>query len=1046
MNDKTIISAISTTYFIIVTFFSLIILSLFITFIILQNGLYIENLSIPNIQIKQLYIKWNEKIDISVKNISIKKTTSTSKNKIDYKSINTYFKKLSHMNNLFNSITIESIQTDNIEASFQYKQGEKGFITVKSDLYSLDSYLSLDKDILHIEINKLKDLHKNIKLNGEIFIDTKKLELYSKLYININNDINADIYIQSTQKILSYQLTNKKNIKSIDYIVNILKLPASINYWLLDAIDMEHLSIENISGFINFDKPNDFLQHLNVNATVHALNYTYHTKLDAIHTKTTKLALKKGIFFIRPLQAYTVNTYLDKSWLKIDFNHKEELLYINLIFDAVLNKDVLNILKTYEIDLPFIQNSGNTKTDLLLKIGLRNISVFAQGDFFIKNANFDYLGLNIDIDDSYIKLNNYDVTINKMHVNYKDIASSFVNIKYNAKTSKGTLLFDVERINVNKYNLSLKKQPLQIVYHLSPKKDTIDIKKSYWMYDRLALELDAISMPLNIENLILNIPTTFFKMQNLSTGYIDGKIDIKKIEANLHADVLSFAYQGIKLNQTDAEFDIVYKNELLISSKNEILLTMNDLDVSLKNTVLKVDYGYIQIHDTDIIIDNLLTTRVNAIHYLNKNHNNVNLRNLNIKIDDTDIYSRENLNIQIKELNNTLSIASTEIGLNVQYSEQKWQLKIDAIEKIEKDSKLLQDINITKGNISLYKQKNKKNVIIDANVDYPYKILLINSKAIDNYVIHGKLNATDASLYINNKVLIKLSDKIQVQANDVGIDLNQLFNLVNTLNKSSNDKNQSKNIILNSNNMYFNVAKNKNIISDSVKLQYVNNIFTLQLKHKDGSAGLKLHDNNLSIYGSNFNDEFMGNLFSLSKFKGGRFDFFMQGTLDDYDGLFYIKNTTMLDYKLLNNVLAFINTVPSLITFSLPGYSQDGFNIKTSYAKFHSKDNVINISEFLIDSKEMKIFGGGIADIKNNKVDITLNLKTDLGSGISKIPVVGYILLGEDSISTTLNVSGKLSNPDVKSLLARDIVVAPLNIIKRTILFPFKLINDVVGE
>ena len=34
-------------------------------FVILQNGLYIDSISLPNIKIKQLYIKWNEKLNIS---------------------------------------------------------------------------------------------------------------------------------------------------------------------------------------------------------------------------------------------------------------------------------------------------------------------------------------------------------------------------------------------------------------------------------------------------------------------------------------------------------------------------------------------------------------------------------------------------------------------------------------------------------------------------------------------------------------------------------------------------------------------------------------------------------------------------------------------------------------------------------------------------------------------------------------------------------------------------------------------------------------------
>ena len=183
----------------------------------------------------------------------------------------------------------------------------------------------------------------------------------------------------------------------------------------------------------------------------------------------------------------------------------------------------------------------------------------------------------------------------------------------------------------------------------------------------------------------------------------------------------------------------------------------------------------------------------------------------------------------------------------------------------------------------------------------------------------------------------------------------------------------------------------------------------------------------------------MDKLFALSKFKSGKLSFSMHGTTKDYKGLMHIKNTTILDYKILNNILAFVNTIPSLVTFSLPGYSKNGLEVKSAYINFNSKDDVFDISDISLDSKEMDIVGRGTASFAKNEIDIKLNLISDLGSSVAKIPVVGYILLGEDSISTSMKISGKLNDPSVKSLIAKDIAVAPLNIIKRTLLLPFHL-------
>ncbi|MFA7501328.1 MAG: AsmA-like C-terminal domain-containing protein, partial [Sulfurimonas sp.] len=106
------------------------------------------------------------------------------------------------------------------------------------------------------------------------------------------------------------------------------------------------------------------------------------------------------------------------------------------------------------------------------------------------------------------------------------------------------------------------------------------------------------------------------------------------------------------------------------------------------------------------------------------------------------------------------------------------------------------------------------------------------------------------------------------------------------------------------------------------------------------------------------------------------------------------------------------------------------------------KDDIYNVSDFYLESKEIEIVGRGEASIEKNSINLDLNLKTDLGSSVSKIPLVGYILLGEESISTSLKVTGALDNPDVSTQVAKDIAVAPFNIIKRALTYPLELFKD----
>ena len=232
------------------------------------------------------------------------------------------------------------------------------------------------------------------------------------------------------------------------------------------------------------------------------------------------------------------------------------------------------------------------------------------------------------------------------------------------------------------------------------------------------------------------------------------------------------------------------------------------------------------------------------------------------------------------------------------------------------------------------------------------------------------------------------------------------------------------------------------MLADTLNAQYFNSEVTAQLKYKQGKAGFNLNRYGIFyLYGSNFNDSFMEKLFATSKFSKGALSFTFNGAFDDFSGIIEIENTILKEYKALNNVFAFVNTVPSLVTFSVPDYSQKGLHVENMYVGFTAKKGLYDLSDLSLTSKEIKIDGKGSMNLNVDTLDLDLNLKTDLGSKASKIPIVGYILFGKKSISTSLKVTGSIYDPSVSTTVAKDIITAPLNIIKRTLLLPVELIS-----
>ncbi|MDO8454519.1 MAG: hypothetical protein Q7S59_08125, partial [Sulfurimonas sp.] len=189
MNDKTIINAISNIYFIIVSFLSFIFLLFSMLFFVLQNGIHVENISLANIQIKQLYIKWNEKLNVSIEETVIVHKTKSDNSEINIEKINKLFYELSIFNYWFESVVINKIAFNDISGAFYYKDGENGFLVASSPDFSLKSSLFFESGLFNVQIEEFKDFKRKIKIHGNIIIDSSNLELVTSLNVNINNEI-----------------------------------------------------------------------------------------------------------------------------------------------------------------------------------------------------------------------------------------------------------------------------------------------------------------------------------------------------------------------------------------------------------------------------------------------------------------------------------------------------------------------------------------------------------------------------------------------------------------------------------------------------------------------------------------------------------------------------------------------------------------------------------------------------------------------------------------------------------------------------------------
>lgn len=1044
MTEKIIINTISKIYFVIVSFLSFILLILLSLFIILQNGLYIEEISIANVTVRQLYIKWNEKLDVSLKELDIASSTNTNIPP-NYEEIHNYFSKIPLFSNTFEKIVVSKIQFNAISGSFSYINGQSGFLKLVSEELLLDCLFDFESKNLNIEVVKLYDLKKKINLSGNIVVDLAKIEINAKVDVNINDDIFTRVFVNTNNKKLFYNIEADKKIQRTTHLINLLQPSKEVRYWILDAIDMKGAYLSELRGWLEYDKLEDAYKNIYAKVTLDKLKYKYNPELESVQSTKTIVEFESGVLTIKPQGAISYGQNLGNSWLKIDFTKKDELLTLHLLFDGVANSDILKILNAYKIKLPFVQNSGFVSTNLMIEVDLRNLNTKTKGDFYTKKANFDYLGLNIDIVDAYVFLEDYDVTIKNMKARYKTFATANVSMEYNAKNSLGIINFEFDMLNYNDLQLSNnKKRVTSAKYHISPTGDFIDVSKSSWNYKSNHIAVDAIHLPFDLSTVQVSLPATQVTIDKIASMYVQGPIDIKNNTADLMIDLLSFSYKDLKLAQSSTPIRLQYDARIKLSSSDMILLAYKKSDITINGFDLRFDTNGVKINNALLNFNDLLEVALNGDYFSKDDSyalyvNNINFKNETMK-NLLSIDSELSLKLKIDE-NSALSINARELDTSFNLDDEKWVLKINSIENLKKYSKILQKYKLIDANATIVKKNDSDEIVFDANITQPYAILVEDDKPTQNYFLSGIMNTkSDKTTFnINKNIDVFVGNRIKIKAKDCGVNIDAILDFMD--NNDSTEPNKI-NLVLNATNSYLYLSEHRRIVSDTIDLQYLNNITTAQLRHENGTAGFRLDDETFHLYGTGFGSSFMENLFALSKFKGGVLDFSMSGTLKEYDGIFYVKDTTIMEYRILNNVLAFINTIPSLVTFSLPSYNINGLYTKSAYMSFKAKDDIFHINDLYLDSQEVDIVGRGVASIKTNSIDLKLNLKTDLGSSLSQVPIVGYLLFDEDSVSTSLEVTGELTDPEVDSLLPSEMIIAPLNLIKRTFMLPQHLLQS----
>ncbi len=214
--------------------------------------------------------------------------------------------------------------------------------------------------------------------------------------------------------------------------------------------------------------------------------------------------------------------------------------------------------------------------------------------------------------------------------------------------------------------------------------------------------------------------------------------------------------------------------------------------------------------------------------------------------------------------------------------------------------------------------------------------------------------------------------------------------------------------------------------------------------HRSGEIHGIVTKKSLHVAGDDLPDDVIRGLTTLDAVHGGTFSFEAKGEPKRFKGTILMQDTTWSKNALYNNVLATLNTIPAVLSLKNPGFSKKGFKIKKGAIDYRFEAPTLFIDTIALEGDSANITGAGRIDFDTRAITLKMQVHflESLTSVLSKIPVAGYLIFGDDgTIAITLNIHGPLENPNVSTETAKDIIKAPLNILQRTLTLPFKLFD-----
>lgn len=509
---------------------------------------------------------------------------------------------------------------------------------------------------------------------------------------------------------------------------------------------------------------------------------------------------------------------------------------------------------------------------------------------------------------------------------------------------------------------------------------------------------------------------------------------------------------------TDAKLDLDVRFRDLATSANGTFTTgegswlLDGIDLQIENADVLLQDKNVVIKQAELFHRDRLHTKISGTvdTVKSKVETVLDISRLNLKaqnfdlVQSTDFTTRMNIDYGSQPL----LIALPDLATTISVNKKQTKIAIGDLPAIKHLVPLLRKTAFTHGNteivIGTWPECSFQGVIV-----LPNNLLTADNKAIDTFHFQG-LSDDSGVIFQANDNLINGSIKKKEGSSNATLEVDIAKYLVSYTVPTNGETSHPPQLAFIVKGEQGRLHLNKlDLDVNDFALNVEKNDLRFQADTRQGSIELYKHAGILNLTITDLEAKILQPMITFFDLEDGTLNFKMVGTPKQYEGWLEFDDVLLRDYLVLQNVLAFFDTIPALATFTSPGFDSEGYRITKGVMHFNMDNQLLTVHNFRTDGVTVNSQGHGWADFNRQllDVDIDLELMRNLSSIIGKIPLVGYAMMGESGhLTTSLKMTGSMKQPKIETNLTEEIVLAPLNIIQRTISWPFKQLKKVIPD